>query len=373
MNYFGKILRKAFRKEQKVAPPELIPAEIALNQEMDRFWHVTDIMPSDEHRVVYRGLFERIMSLMVILYPLDDLEARCQKVLLILKEARLAAVLRQYRQLPAGRPNTDYRKYELEYTHALVTAVAIEGAMRASGGLSVPPGVEGLEEWLKNLPADTGEVTEGPALWVRVLLPKPGLDLLQKYPMVWEDWLAYFEAPETSLMAELGQQGREWARTGENPNRKKSRPVDSKVLAEKMARAREAERGATVNRPKTAGWKVVEAIKESLADGTLKSCDPEAIVQVDCDGRTFLRVPQIYEWYHEEFEPESTPNAIRNRLKKTGVLERRGPREIFKATLASGQPPIEGIVVKESAHLWGANVPEGSIVIQAIKGPIAQE
>jgi hypothetical protein len=137
---FRKILGKLQNtKGQGVDAPVLTPAEIELNQEMGLLWCVTDNIPRDEHKAIYRGLFMRIMQVMQNLRPDADIETNAREVLLILKEARYAARLRQDRLFPAGRANADYRKYESVYTHALVTAVAVDGAIRASGGLLVLP------------------------------------------------------------------------------------------------------------------------------------------------------------------------------------------------------------------------------------------
>lgn len=343
-------------------------AEVELNDEMQRFWHVTDYMARDEHKIIYRGLFMRIMRALESFQPDADMETNARQVLSILKEATYAARLRQDRLLPAGRVNTDYRKYESVYTHALVTAVAVEGAIKACGGVLAP--IDASAPEALETPSEAANERDTISVgWAKVLIPKPGLDWLQRDSMVWEDWLAYFEEPGSSLMAELGRQGREWLRTGEHPEKKKkSKPSDSNALIAEMNLADEVERGGTTNRPKSAGWKIIDAIKESLADGSLESCLPDAAVQVDCDGRTFLQVPHIYEWYHEKYDPESAPNTIRNRMKKLGVLERLNSREIYQATVTGGGPTVEGVILNDSTLVWGQNVPVGSIIIQGLKG-----
>lgn len=365
-----KWLEKFRTDPRKVDQQKLSLEEKALNEELESFWYVTNYIPRDEHKAIYRALFMQIMRALESFDPSATMKSNADQVLLILRAAKYAARLRQDRLLPAGRANTDYRKYEAVYTHALVTAVAVEGAIRACGGVSAPIDTSDPKEIHKPPSEAVREAETVPAGWARVLISAPGLQWLEEDAMVWQDWQDYFEAPETSLMAALGRQGMEWALSGKNPESamRKASSLNTAVAAIEKTEA--AQRRATLSFPKKAGWDVIEAINTSLADGSLSSCQPQSIVQVDFDGRTFLRVPEIYDWYHEKYDLDSTPNTIRNRIKKIGVLERVKTREIFKGRIGRKGKPVQGIVITDSSLLWGQNTPNGSIVIDGIKGPV---
>ena len=79
--------------------------------------------------------------------------------------------------LPAGRPGTDYRSVEIEYTDALVAAMAV-GCV-----LKIKPGVD-----------------ESPEAIAARLIPLLVLTRLQSNPMVWEDWQGFFVQSPTGVL-----------------------------------------------------------------------------------------------------------------------------------------------------------------------------
>jgi hypothetical protein len=131
------------------------------------------------------------------------------------------------------RPGSDYRKYEMIYTDALVTAMTV-GCLAAHSD------------------------TASPEQLARHILPEEGIARLKADPMVWEDWLGYFEQAELG-----GLYGVSVCAQPIKQRRRYKQPV--------IARA-------PTPPPAGSGRAMLEAIRKALADGSLSFNQPDDAV-----------------------------------------------------------------------------------------------
>lgn len=233
-------------------------------------------------------------------------------------------------RLPLKRPGSDYRKYEMIYTYALVTAMAVDclahHAHRAS-----------LEQL------------------ARILLPADGLGRLKADPMVWEDWLGYFHRAERGGLYAVSVCSPSVARTPApvvrhpSPTPGPSQPAPAP--------------------PPGSGRAMLAAIRQALADGSLSYNQPGDAVQVDSEGRTFLAHPAIFEWCIERLAMDADVKRAKNRFDRLTIYKRSADgHQLFRGRLRERDPKRRGYVVEDAAVLWSEAPPAGRFVIERVTG-----
>ena len=253
----------------------------------------------------------------------------------IIYDTACACIRRWSGRLPQKRPGTDYRRYEFIYTDALVTAMAVEGYLRAKQGED-----------------------DVPQLLAERLVPAAVLSEMQADPMVWEDWLGYFEqSPLGGLYAMAHEAPREPDLSALEP----VAPVRPPDLPERPAEA------DSPRRSKAAGWDVVDGIRKCLEDGTLPFNEPGNLVQIDREGRTFLRSPAAFEEVKKLLGWEEDTKRLVNQFArlKIGKQVREG-RDLFKGRSLRSESWVEGHVIEQSNVFWNDNAPEGRFVIKDV-------
>lgn len=250
----------------------------------------------------------------------------------ILHDSARACIRRWSGRLPIKRPGTDYRRYEFIYTDALITAMAVDGYLRAQKG-------EG----------DVPQVLAGR------LVPAPVLHEMQADPMVWEDWLGYFEqSPLGGLYAMAHGKPKE-------PEERASKPVVARQPDERPEPPTKAD---VPKRSKAAGWKVVDGIRACIEQGVLPFNNPGDLVQIDREGRTFLQSPGVFEEVKKLLEWDDDAKRLMNQFARIKVnKESSQGRDIFKGRSLKSERYAQGYVVEESGIFWDGKAPEGRFVI----------
>lgn len=244
--------------------------------------------------------------------------------------------------LPAGRPGTDYRSVEIDYTDALVTVMAVDCV-------------------LKTQPEDK----DPPEIIAARLIPASLLNRLQSHPMVWEDWQGFFvQSPTGGLYAVSCE-----------PN---AIPSDSEARrAPVRAHNKAAESPRQNKTPKTpqqrsaaTGWRVVDGIKACLADGTLSCNQPGDLVQVDAQGRVFLQTPAIFEAVKTMLGWEEGARNLENRFVRLNINRQApGGWKRFRGKSLRSEPMVQGYVIEDSTLLWDTEIPPGRFVVQNVTTP----
>ena len=144
-----------------------------LNHAISRLWQAAGIHSKDDFNQqvvpIYTALLDALKN-----HQTD--QAAEQQLLDLLNDTAEACHRRWSKRLPIRRPGSDYRKYEIIYTEALTTAMAVNCLKQRKD--------------------------QSPEHLAEQLLPKDTLNKLQADPIVWEDWLGFFrQAEEGGLYA----------------------------------------------------------------------------------------------------------------------------------------------------------------------------
>lgn len=257
-------------------------------------------------------------------------EAAEQQLLDLLNNTAKACRYRWTLRLPLKRPGSDYRKYEIIYTDALITAMATD--------------------CLKQ------HANKAPEQLAKILLSKDSLEKLKADQTVWEDWLGYFQQAQKGGLYAVSIQKRPQPKTRERPTRTPS---------------------ATETRPKApppgSGRAMLEAIKTALADGTLSYNQPGDVVQVDREGRTFLEHPKILKWCNDQLNLDENLKKLKSRFSRLNVLYRsqQGNQLLYGRQNKRDRRRV-GYVVENPSVLWSKGTPEGSFVIENLTRKVAK-
>ena len=251
-------------------------------------------------------------------------EAAEQQLLDLLSNTAKACRYRWTLRLPLKRPGSDYRKYEIIYTDALITAMATDC----------------LKQHANN----------GPEQLAAKLLSKDSLEKLKADQTVWEDWLGYFQQAQKGGLYAVSIQKRPQPKTRERPTRTPS---------------------ATETRPKApppgSGRAMLEAIKTALADGTLSYNQPGDVVQVDREGRTFLEHPRILKWCAKVLDLDDDIKKIKGRFSRLKVLKRsQQGKQLYYGKRTPHDRRRIGYVLETPHTLWPDLPPAGTFSIDAI-------
>lgn len=296
---------------------------LALNAAISRLWQAdgTHAKAAFEAQIVpiYTALLDQLKQHQ----PIDEAESN----LLELLDATTAAC--HYRwsvRLPMKRPGSDYRKYEIIYTYALLTAMAVQ-CLREATSDAVPP------EELANR-----------------ILPEAGRVQLQADAIVWEDWLGFFEQAALGGLYAVSRCGQyntsaQPEVTSDEPKRKKVNPTP----------------------PPGSGKAMLAAIKDALHTGTLSYNQPGDPVQVDREGRTYLVHPTILYWCKEALALDDDTKRLENRFSRLKIFKRTpGGNLLYRGRLGKQDQPSQGYLVEDAAQLWMEAAPRGRFVIENV-------
>lgn len=256
----GRSLPQSVRKPENQAKAS---RAAELNEATSQLWQAeaTHSKVAFEAQVV--PIYMALLSELKNNLPADEAEAA---ILELMRKTTAACHYRWSLRLPLKRPGSDYRKYEIIYTHALITAMAVESLRLMTVEDDLP---------LENLAAR--------------ILSDDGVDRLRADPIVWEDWLGYFEKSETGGLYAASICDKHWLK----PRQRATIPVDKERTNEPPIASQEtdssrgdSEQAETITETGS-GRAVLAALREGLTDGSLSFNQPHDVVQVDRDGRTF--------------------------------------------------------------------------------------
>lgn len=307
----------------------------ALNQVMSELWQAeaTHTKVDFETCIVpmYVNLLRRLKA--------DSTTDSAENLLLeLIKKTTAACHYRWSLRLPLNRPGSDYRQYEIIYTYALITAMAVDELRTALG-------------WPEHTTLDE---------LAGLILSNDDLTRLKADPLVWEDWLGYFDQSELGGLYGVSIGNRNWR----VPNPVTTRREETSPLDKSQ---KPSTSGVARNEPPTAGSgrALLSAIREGLQDGSLTYNQPRDVVQVDRDGRTFLEYPAVIEWGIDRLTLDVDVKRMKNRFDRLKVIKRTPEgRQLFRGKLRARDPRVRGYVLEEHAELWPEPPPPGRFVIE---------
>tara|TARA_R110001592_G_scaffold254129_2_gene517442 strand:+ start:10543 stop:11544 length:1002 start_codon:yes stop_codon:yes gene_type:complete len=268
-------------------------------------------------------------TLLTALQQHNTTEQAEQALLDLLKHTTAACHYRWTLRLPMKRPGSDYRKYEIIYTYALLTAMAVGRLREVAGPGSAP-------------------ITQ---LAARIL-PESGLTRLQRDAIVWDDWLGYFEAAERGGLYAVSHR----SQLGKPPNTEQGANTET---APRQAPARAAPRGS--------GKAMLAAIRSALEAGTLAYNGPDDPVQVDREGRTYLVHPTILEWCKATLQLDDDTKRLENRFARLKIFTRSARGHVlYRGRWRAQDAYSQGYLVENAAVLWRDKAPQGHFVIENI-------
>ncbi len=251
----------------------------------------------------------------------DDAE---QCLIDLLSQTATACRHRWTLRLPMKRPGSDYRKYEIIYTDALVSAMAV-GCLQSQTH------------------------TQSPEQVASKILPEQGVARLKADPIVWEDWLGYFQQAERGGLYAVSIGARPAKPPRKAPVRKP--PGRTKPQAP----------------PVGSGRAMLEAIRDALAQGSLSFNQPGDAVQVDRQGRTFLEHPQILKWCAQKLELQDDEKKLKSRFSRLKVHKRSEQgNQLYYGKRDKHDRRRIGYVLENSSVLWRGEVPTGPFRIEKI-------
>lgn len=302
-----------------------------------------------------------------------------------------------HRRMPVGRPGTDYRKYETIYNYALIVGMALEWrALKAGEGGTI-------------------DLASG-------LVPPSGCNRLCRYPMVWRDLENYLNAdlndgglrevsqvPQGPLLSLLRSESSDrqagdiagqavepgiliakgtssFTQVADEPEHITSEAISHTVHDpplpctkveltaglppgsedESVLNNPEEKQPAFVslhpdNQPdcRALGWEVVEVIRDGLATGVLPHNDAGDWVQVDPEGRTFLQVPEVFDWASQQLSKPCSGKTAFNRFKRLNITvrSRKKKSDLLVGARRGQKPPQRGVVIEDACVLWTTAAP----------------
>jgi len=298
----------------------------ALNTAISDLWQAAAIHSKDAFNQQIVPIYTRLLD---ALKAQNEAVAE-QQLLDLLKQTTRACHHRWTLRLPLRRPGSDYRKYEIIYTEALITALAIDCLKQAHN--------------------------DPPDQLAEALLPQDTLTKLKDDPIVWQDWLGYFEqAEEGGLYAVSIQQRTEPTTTLRTP--KKTQAIDTLKTPKRTK--------TTPKPPPGSGRAMLEAIHTALNNGTLSYNQPGDAVQVDRAGRTFLEHPQILKWCNDQLKLNEDLKTLKSRFSRLKVLSRSAQgKQLWYGKHHEKDRRHIGYVIEDPAGLWPGNAPTGHFRIE---------
>jgi hypothetical protein len=253
-------------------------------------------------------------------------------------------------RLPKGQQDSDYRRFETLYNYALISAMAIAWHMDAAE----------LEQGWQQALAET-------------LIPPEGLARLRQEALVWEHWQAFFEGREDGGLREVAGRSVLPRRTPETPaSASCPNPGGSEIPQKQTGPNPEATTDKFLTphssqwaNPLSKGWALVAAIREGLRDGSLPYNRKYAWVQVDREGRTFLQVPEIFEWCYERLNAEVPPKTLVNQFGRLHICIRtRKGQNLLRGGRRNQKSYQQGFVVEDPGLFWDGAPPADQFYIR---------
>lgn len=295
-----------------------------LNSAISRLWRAqgSHSQANFQSQMVpmYTGLLE-------VLKQNQTHDAAEQTLMNLLDDTAAACRHRWKLRLPMKRPGSDYRKYEMVYTDALVTAMAV-GCLIAQSDV------------------------KSPEQRARQILPEEIFSRLKADPLVWEDWLGYFH------QADIG--GLYGVSICASPVKRNPR--------ETVGKSPTAVR-QTNPPPEGSGRAMLEAIRKALADGSLSFNQPCDAVQVDRQGRTFLEQPKILKWCIDQLALDDDLKRAKGRFNRLKVHKRSEKgHQLYYGRRGKHDRRRLGYVLENPAVLWCEAAPAGQFEIEQVTG-----
>ncbi|MFK8050315.1 MAG: hypothetical protein AB8B81_17960 [Halioglobus sp.] len=308
-----------------------------LNAAISALWaaQATHTKEAFENEIV--PIYENVYTQLIKHLPQDEAE---DTLLNLINNTMKACHYRWTVRLPMKRPGTDYRRYEILYTYALVTAMAVESVIHLDPNN-----------------------TDSPEKTAIHLLPTRGLDNLRAEALVLEDWLGFFENAEVGGLYAVSR-GR--SLQVENASAvKKLQSIVSHTGEKPAGKECRVEGQHHSQTSRQVGLVMLNTMKQQLADGLLTYNNPGDLVQVDRGGRTFLEYPGILEWYTEQAPPNLDLTKAKKSLESTGVCKRSNKgHNLYRGRLRARDARLRGYVVEDTSSLWQNDAPIGRFVIE---------
>jgi len=297
-----------------------------LNAAISRLWQAdgTHSKAAFQQQIVpiYTALYDELKTHL-------SAEAAEARILALLEQTAAACHYRWSVRLPMKRPGSDYRKYEIIYTYALLTTMAV-GCLREVAG----PDSVSLED-----------------LAARIL-PEAGRAKLQADPVVWEDWLGYFRQADIGGLYGVSI----------------CAPPVKLTRREAVRKSPAASRQAKPP-PEGSGRAMLEAIRAALADGSLSFNQPGDAVQVDRQGRTFLEQPKILKWCIDQLALDDDLKRAKGRFNRLKVHKRSEKgHQLYYGRRGKHDRRRLGYVLENPAVLWREAAPAGQFEIEQVTG-----
>ncbi|MFT6957682.1 MAG: hypothetical protein ACJAYC_002696 [Halieaceae bacterium] len=295
-----------------------------LNAAISRLWQAegTHSKKAFQQQIVpiYTALHEELEAH-------QSAEAAEAGILALLEQTAAACHYRWSVRLPMKRPGSDYRKYEIIYTYALLTAMAVQCLREVADSVS-----------LEDLAAR--------------ILPEAGRAKLQADPVVWDDWLGYFRQADIGGLYGVSICA---------PSVKRS----PRAAVRKSPTARRPANPPPVG----SGRAMLEAIRRALADGSLSFNQPGDAVQVDRQGRTFLEQPKILNWCIDQLALGDDLKRVKGRFSRLKVHKRSEKgHQLYYGRRGKHDRRRLGYVLENPAVLWSAAAPAGQFEIEQVTG-----
>ena len=253
-------------------------------------------------------------------------------------------------RLPKGQQVTDYRRFETLYNYALISAMAIAWHM------------------------DAAELEQGGHLELaEELIPAEGLARLRQEALVWEHWQAFFEGRDDGGLREVAGRTKWPGRLPEAPVVTDTPEPEAAAITPQQAKPNpeaKADKFLTPHssqwaNPLAKGWALVEAIREGLRDGSLPYNRKQAWVQVDREGRTFLQVPEVFEWCYERLDAEVPPKTLVNQFGRLNICTRtRKGQNLLRGGRRNQKAYQQGFVVEDPSLFWDGEPPADQFYIR---------
>jgi hypothetical protein len=299
-----------------------------LNAAISRLWQADGTHSKEAFQQQIVPIYTALLDELKTHQPAEEAET-C--ALALLEETAAACNYRWSVRLPMKRPGSDYRKYEIIYTYALLTAMAVRCLREVAGSDAVS---------LEDLAAR--------------IVPEAGRAKLQADPVVWEDWRGYFEAAELGGLYAVSRCGA--PDSSKQPEEGANTPVVPDVA-----------QVSHTPPPAGSGKAMLTAIQAALEAGTLSYNEPGDPVQVDREGRTYLVHPAILEWCKGQLALEDDTKRLENRFSRLKIFKRSpGGNVLYRGRLRDRDAYSQGYLVENAAVLWPGEAPQGRFVIQNI-------
>ena len=258
-------------------------------------------------------------------------------------------------RLPRGQQATDYRRYETRYNYALISAMAIAWHMDA----------EGLKP-------------DDPPLVAETFLPPQGLVRLRQEPLVWAHWRAFFEGREDGGLRDIaGRRLPPASRPGTPADVPRSLRDNGEMRGKPSKQCNDGTSGSFLSpsadqraKPLAKGWVLVAAIREGLRDGSLPYNRKHAWVQVDREGRTFLQVPEVFEWCHARLASDVPPKTLINQFGRLNICTRsRKGQNLLRGGRRHQKTDQQGFVIEDPGLFWDGEAPTDQFYIRHLTQP----